>query len=91
VALGRALGHLGPRASDLGRPLALPHEAVLGRTVKRLALRAERFGPTGVTLALPHKAHLSRPVKRLAVRTYCLAITGLRRSRANREAGNQRR
>ena len=75
----------------LSRPHTLFHEAVLGRTVKRLALRAHCFASAGVPLTLPHEAHLSRAVKRLAVRAHGLAIAGLRRSRTDRKAGNQHR
>ena len=75
----------------LSTPHALRHEAVLGRTVKRLALRAHRLAPARVSLALLHEAHLSSAVKRLAVRAHRLAIAGLRRCRTYREASNQRR
>jgi hypothetical protein len=78
------------RASALSAPHALRHEAVLSRTVKRLAVGAHRLASAGVSLAFLHKAHLSRAVKRLAVRAHRLAVAGLRRSRADREAGNQR-
>jgi hypothetical protein len=71
--------------------LALRHEAPFGRTIKRLAFRANCFARAGVSLALPHEAHLSSAVKRFAVRPHRLAIAGLRRSGADCEAGNQRR
>ena len=71
--------HAAPGA--LSSPHAIRHEAVLGRTVKRLAVRAHRFASAGVPLALPHKAHLSSAVKRLAVRGHRLAVAGQRRSR----------
>ena len=87
----RARGQPGPRPGALSSPHALRHEAVLGRTVKRLAFRAHCFASAGVPLALLHKAHLSSAVKRLAVRAHRLAVAGLRRSRTDREAGNQRR
>ena len=75
----------------LSTPHALRHEAVLGRTVKRLAFRAHCFASAGVPLALLHEAHLSSAVKWLAVRAHRLAVAGLRRSRTDREAGDQRR
>ena len=75
----------------LSSPHALGHEAVLGRTVKRLALRAHCFASAGVPFALFHEAHLYSAVKRLAVRAHRLAVAGLRRCRTDREAGNQRR
>jgi len=91
-------GSLSDRASGpvlsshaLSTPHALRHEAILGRTVKRLAVRAHCLAPAGVPLALLHEAHLSGAVKRLAGRAHRLAIAGLRRRRTDREAGNQRR
>jgi hypothetical protein len=57
--------------------------------VQRLALLAHCFTSAGVSLALLQEAHLSSAVKRLAVLTQRLVIAGLRRSRADREAGNQ--
>ena len=74
----------------LSTPHTLRHEAVLGRTVKRLALRAHCFASAGVPLTLPHEAHLSSAVKRLAIRAHRLTVAGLRRSRTDREAGDQR-
>jgi hypothetical protein len=82
--------HAARPAGALSAPRALRHEAVLGRTVKRLAVRAHCFASAGVPLALPHKAHLSSAVKRLAVRAQRLAVAGLRRGRTYREACNQR-
>ncbi len=76
-----------PRALSASR--ALHYKAPLGRTVKRLALRAHCFSLAGVALALPHEAHLGRAVKWLAIRTHRLAISGLRRSRSDREADYQ--
>jgi hypothetical protein len=68
VALGESPGAtLGLMRSRQTRTLrsrhALPREAFLGRTVKRLALRARGFSLAGVALALPHEAHLGRAVK----------------------------
>ena len=80
-----------PVTASLSRPHTLFHEAVLGRTVKRLAFRAHCFASAGVPLALLHEAHLGSAVKRLAVRAHCLAVAGLRRCRTDREAGNQHR
>jgi hypothetical protein len=40
----------------LSRPHALRHQATLGRTAKRLAVRAHCFASAGVPLALPHEA-----------------------------------
>jgi hypothetical protein len=74
-----------PVTASLSRPHTLFHEAVLGRTVKRLAFRAHRFASAGVPRALLHETHLGSAVKRLAVRTHRLAVAGLR------EAGNQHR
>ena len=37
------------------------------------------------------EAHLSSAVKRLAIRAHRLTVAGLRRSRTERDAGNQRR
>ena len=79
---------LGPEDA-LSSPHALRHEAILGRSVQRLALTAHRLARTGVSLALLHKAHLGSTVERLAVRTHRPTITGLRRCSANGEAGNQ--
>jgi hypothetical protein len=78
------------RGGALRAPHALRHEAVLGRTVKRLALRAHRFASAAIPLALLHEAHLSSAVKRFTVRAHRLAVAGLRRSRTDGEAGNQR-
>jgi hypothetical protein len=64
--------------ASLSRPHTLFHEAVLGRTVKRLAFCAHCFASAGVPLALLHEAHLSSAVKRLAVRAHRLALAGLR-------------
>jgi hypothetical protein len=75
----------------LSRPHTLFHEAVLGRAVKRLALRAHCFASAGVPLTLLHEAHLGSAVKRLAVRTHRLAVAGLRYCCTDREAGNQHR
>jgi hypothetical protein len=66
------------RPSALSAPHALRHEAVLGRTVERLAVRAHCFTSAGVPLALLHEAHLGSAVKRLAVRAHRLALAGLR-------------
>jgi hypothetical protein len=48
-------------APALSSPHALRHEAVLGRTVKRHAVRAHCFASAGVPLALLHEAHLAAP------------------------------
>ena len=80
-----------PVTASLSRPHTLFNEAVLGRAVKRAAFRAHCFASAGISLALLHEAHLSSAVKRLAVRAHRLAIAGLRRSRTDREAGNQHR
>ena len=80
-----------PVTASLSRPHALCHEAVLGRTVKRLAFRAHRFASAGVPRALLHETHLGSAVKRLAVRTHRLAVAGLRYCCTDREAGNQHR
>ena len=74
--------------ASLSRPHTLFHEAVLGRAVKRAAFRAHCFASAGIFL---HEAHLSSAVKWLAVRAHRLAVAGLRRSRTDREAGDQRR
>ena len=74
-------------SKPLSRPHTLFHEAVLGRTVKRLAFRAHCLACAGVPFALLHEAHLSSAVKRLAVRAHRLAVAGLSRSRTDREAG----
>jgi hypothetical protein len=75
----------------LSTPHTLRHEAVLGRAVKRLAVRHHRLTCAGVTLALLHEAHLSSAVKRFAARANCVAIAGLCCCRTDREAGNQHR
>jgi hypothetical protein len=58
--------------------------------VERLAVGAHRLASAGVSLALLHEAHLCGAVKRLSVCTHRPAVTGLRRSRTDREAGDQR-
>jgi len=80
-----------PVTASLSRPHALCHEAVPGRTAKRLAFRAHRFASAGILLALLHETHLGSAVKRLAVRTHRLAVAGLRYCCTDREAGNQHR
>jgi hypothetical protein len=79
---------LGPEDA-LSSPHALGHEAILGRTVQRLALAAHRLARTRVLLALLHKAHLGSTVERLAVCAHRLAVARLRRSSPNYEAGHQ--
>ena len=59
--------------------------------MKRLAVGTYRLASAGIPLALLHEAHLRGTVKRLTVRAHRLAVTGLRRSRTDREAGDQRR
>ena len=57
--------HAAPGA--LSSPHALRHEAILGRTVKRLAVRAHCFTSASVPFALLDEAHLSSALKRLTV------------------------
>jgi hypothetical protein len=87
-ATTRTFAPLGP-ADALSSPHALGHEAILGRSVQRLALAAHRLARTGVSLALLHKAHLGSTVERLAVRTHRPTVTRLSRRSANSEASNQ--
>jgi hypothetical protein len=54
--------------------------------VKRLAVGTHCLASAGIPLALLQEAHLRGTVKRLTVRTHRLAVTGLRRSRTDREA-----
>jgi hypothetical protein len=76
-------------APALSSPHALRHEAVLGRPVKRLAVRAHCFASAGVPLALLHEAHPGSAVERLAARAHRLAIARLRCNGADYEAAHQ--
>jgi hypothetical protein len=75
----------------LSAPHALRHEAILSRAVQRLALRTYRLAGAGVSLALLNETRLGCTVERLAGRAHRLALAGLRRSRPDRETGNQPR
>jgi hypothetical protein len=60
------------------------NEAILGRSVKWLAVSTNRFALASVLLALPYKAHFGRSMQWLTLRTDRFAFAGLRHRAADK-------